>query len=165
MGTPAVHITASRALPVPAQRKADAPVETQLATLGRQLGYGRRFRPRRTHLGLIVVLIIGSWAVLSFGRTITQLNSASDRQAALAAETATISAQLAAGQRELELVQTDGFQALQARAFGIGAPGEIAFSLESAAPTAPRVAPLGSVGQGAPPQTPLDAWLRLLFGD
>jgi len=165
MTTPAVHIAASRVLPTPAQRKPDAQVEAQLATLGKQLGYGRRLRPGKRHLGWIVLLIVASWALLSFGRTITQLNSASERQVALAAETAAISAQLAAGQRELELVQTDGFQALQARAFGIGAPGEVAFSLESAAPSAPRVVPLGSAALGAPPQTPLDAWLRLLFGD
>lgn len=165
MGTPAVAIAASRALPAPAQRRPDPQIEAQLATLQKQRGYGRRFRPGRRHLGIIVLLIVASWAVLSFGRTITQLNSASDRHAALTADTAELSAQLDAGHRELDLVQTDGFQALQARAFGIGAPGEISFSLESAAPAAPRVVPLGSVGPGAQPQTPLDAWLRLLFGD
>ena len=165
MGRSAAAFADTRVLPTPAQRRADPAVEAQFATLHKQLGYGRRLRPGRKQLGLIVLLVIGSWVVFSFGRTITQLNFASDRQAVLAADTAALSAQLEAGQREVELVQTDGFQALQARAFGIGAPGEIAFSLESAAPAAARVAPLGSTGPGAQPQTPLDAWLRLLFGD
>jgi len=165
MERPAVAIAASRVLPTPAQRTPDPQVEAQVATLRKQLGYGRRLRPGRKQLGLIALLIVGAWVVLSFGRTITQLNAASDRQAALAVDTAALSAQLDAGEREVELVQTDGFQALQARAFGIGAPGEIAFSLESAAPAAPPLAPLGSIGPGAQAHTPLDAWLRLLFGD
>lgn len=161
----ALAVSESGALLVPASGRPTVATDTDVSSLKRQLGYGRRFRPGRKHLGLLVLLIVGSWVVVSFGRTITQLNSASERQAVLAADTAALSAQLEAGHRELQLVQTDDFQALQARAFGIGAPGEVAFSLEFAAPVAPRVAPLGSVGAGAQPQTPLDAWLRLLFGD
>lgn len=165
MGRSAAAFADSRVLPAPAQRRQDAPVEGQSATQRKQLGFGRRLRPGRRQLGLIALLIVGAWVVFSFGRTITQLNAASERQAVVAGETAALAAQLAAGQREVELVDTDGFQALQARAFGIGAPGEIAFSLETGAPAATRLAPLGSSGPGAQPVTPLDAWLRLLFGD
>jgi hypothetical protein len=136
----------------------------QLTSLRSQLGYGRRFRPGRT-LGLIALLVVGVWVVVSFGRTITSLNDATDREAILQSETAALTAQLEAGHRELELVQTDAFQALQARAFGIGRPGEIAFSLESDAPSPEHITPLGSAGQQGAPQTPLDAWLRLLFGE
>lgn len=158
-------VLSSRTLPVPAQRRPNPEAEAQLTTLGQQLGYGRRFRPGRSHLGLIVLLVIAFWVALGFARTITQLNAATERQVALTAETAALTAQLDAGHRELELVQTDGFQALQARAFGIGAPTEVAFALESGAPAAVPVVPLGSDGPGTEPQTPLDAWLRLLFGD
>jgi hypothetical protein len=165
MARTAVAVLPSRALPVPAQRRPSPEAEAQLTTVGRQLGYGRRFRPGRSHIGLIVLLVIASWVALGFARTMTQLNAATERQAVLAAETAALSAQLDAGHRELVLVQTDGFLALQARAFGIGAAGEVAFALESGAPPPAKVVPLGSDGPGAEPQTPLDAWLRLLFGD
>ena len=114
---------------------------------------------------LLVVVVISAWVVVGFGRTITSMNAAVDRQAALTAENQMLSAQLDAGERELDLVQTDGFQSLQARAFGIGAPGEVAFSLETDAPAAPQIVPLGSSGTASDSKAPLEAWLKLLFGD
>jgi hypothetical protein len=125
----------------------------------------RRFRLTRAHAVALVIVIVGLWVVLSFGRTITALNSATDREQQLADETAQLTAQLEANHRELALVQTEGFQALQARAFGIGRPTEVNFSLEPGAPSPQPVTPLGSERNRASPQTPLDAWLRLLFGD
>lgn len=125
----------------------------------------RRFRLTRGHVVAVVLVIVGLWVVLSFGRTITQLNAATDREQRLTDETAQLAAQLDANRRELELVQTDAFQALQAREFGIGKPGEVNFSLEPGAPSPPPVIPLGNEGNQAAPHTPLDAWLKLLFGD
>jgi len=125
----------------------------------------RRFRPTRAHLVAIVVAVVAIWVVLSFGRTITALNSATDREQQLTDETAALVDQLEASQRELALVQTAGFQALQARSFGIGKPGEVNFSLEPGAPSPEPITPLGTEGNRAAPQTPLDAWLRLLFDD
>ena len=119
----------SRAVSLPARETAGADAHAQLQSLRRQLGYGRRFRPGRNHLVLLAVLLIGFWVVLGFARTINQLNAATDQQAELAVETQLLSDRLAAGHRELELVQADAFQALQARGFGIGAPGEISFSV------------------------------------
>lgn len=165
MARTAVADLTSGTLPLAAQRRPNPQAEAQLTDLGRQLGYGRRFRPGRSHIGLIVVGVIAFWVVLGFARTMTQLNAATERRVALTAETTALTAQVDAAHRELELIQTDGFQALQARAFAIGAPGEIAFALESGAPSPAPVVPLGSEGAAAEPQTPLDAWLRLLFGD
>lgn len=125
----------------------------------------RRFKLTRAHLVAVVITVVALWVVLSFGRTITALNSATDREQQLADETTQLAAQLEASQRELALVQTDGFQAHQARAFGIGRPAEVNFSLEPGAPSPEPVIALGSEGNRAAPQTPLDAWLRLLFDD
>jgi len=155
----------SRALNPAARGTAEADSATQLSSLRKQLGYGRRFRPGRNHLALLAIVVIGAWVVVGFGRTITSMNAATDRQAALTAETRLLNAQLDAGERELDLVQTDGFQALQARAFGIGTTGEIAFSLATDAPPAPHIVPLGEAGTAAEANSPLEAWLRLLFGD
>ena len=125
----------------------------------------RRFKLTRAHLVTVVIAIVALWVVLSFGRTITALNSATDREQLLVDETAALAAQLEASNRELALVQTEGFQALQARAFGIGKPTEVNFSLEPGAPSPQPLVPLGSEANRAAPQTPLDAWLRLLFDD
>src|SRR5688572_16161087 len=103
----------------------------------------RRFRLTRAHMIALVIVIVGIWVVLSFGRTITALSSATDREQQLTDETAALAAQLEASHRELALVQTDGFQALQARAFGIGEPTEVNFSLEPGAPSPQPVIPLG----------------------
>ena len=139
--------------------------EGPLRPLGSQLGYGRRFRPTRGHLVAIALIVVGLWVTLGFARTITQLNAATDRQGQLTDETAALAAQLDASHRELQLVQTDGFQALQARMYGIGEPREVVFALEQGAPSPEPVIPLGRVSAGSAPQSPLAAWLRLLFGD
>ena len=157
----------ARALNPTARRtaNADADAGARLTSLRSQLGYGRRLRPGRNHLVLLALVVISAWVVVGFGRTITSMNAAVDRQAALTAENQTLAAQLAAGERELDLVQTDGYQALQARAFGIGAPGEVAFSLDADAPPASQIVPLGSTGTASDSKAPLEAWLKLLFGD
>lgn len=164
MASPAVASVPPRALPLPAHPTANSEADVQLRSLRRQMGYGRRLRPNRSHVLLLAIVVIGVWVVLGFANTITQLNAASDRQAELTTETQALTNRLDAGHRELELVQTDAFQALQARGFGIGAPGEVSFALPTDAP-ALRVVPLGSEGSEAAPKSPLDAWLRLLFGD
>ncbi|MGI8929045.1 MAG: hypothetical protein ACR2H0_06245 [Candidatus Limnocylindrales bacterium] len=158
-------VLTSRTPALAAQSGQQPHAEAQLTDLGRQLGYGRRFRPGRSHIGLLVVIVVAFWVVLGFARTMTQLNAATERRVVLTAETTALTAQVDAAHRELVLIQTDGFQALQARAFAIGAPGEIAFALEAGAPSPVPVVPLGSEGAATDPQTPLDAWLKLLFGD
>ncbi len=165
MGRSAVAVVDSRALNPATGGASDADAGTQLSSLRKQLGYGRRLRPGRNHLALLAIVVIGAWVVVGFGRTITSMNAATDRQAALTAETQLLNAQLAAGERELELVQTNGFQAIQARSYGLGAPGELAFSLAADAGPAPHVVPLGESGTAAEAGSPLEAWLKLLFGD
>jgi hypothetical protein len=121
-------------------------------------------RPNRSHVALLAVIVIAFWVVLGFAGTITELNVATERQTELTAATRVLTDRLAAGHREVLLIQTDAFQALQARGFGVGAPGEVSFSVASDSP-APRVVPLGSTDAAAAAQTPLDAWLRMLFGN
>lgn len=166
MAGTAVAVAPSRELlPLPARRRPQPELEQQLSTLRVQLGYGGRLRPGRSQLGLIVLLVIAFWVLLGFARTLTQLNAATEREAIIGAESALMTDRLEAGRRELQLVQTDTFQGLQARAYGMGASGERVFSLESGAPVAPLIVPLGSSPSDVQAQRPLDAWLRLLVGD
>ena len=165
MGRSAVAVLASRGLNPAVRGGSSTDSANQLSSLRKQLGYGRRLRPGRNHLALLAIVVVGAWVVVGFGRTITSMNAATDQQAALTAETQLLNSQLVAGERELDLVQTDGFQALQARAFGMGKPGEVAFSLSADAPPAAHIVPLGEAGTSAQAGSPLEAWLRLLFGD
>lgn len=123
----------------------------------------RLSRPWRTHLVLLAAIVLAVWLVFVFGRALTELNEATERAAALRTETAALEARYEAGQRELELVQTDAFQQMQARAYGLGGPRERAFALEPDAPPPPPIAPLGGESP-ASGRTPLEVWLRLLFG-
>lgn len=154
--------TSEPSAPTPAEPRED--LALQLSDLKRQI-YGRRFRPRPGHFILIAVLILGAWLLVTFGRGLAQLNEAADRQQLVAAEVAALSDRLDAGERELVLVQTDAFQAMQARAFGMGATGEVAFGLQADATEAPPITPLGGASNAQPELSPLDAWLILLFGD
>jgi cell division protein FtsB len=144
----------------------DSELNAQLTELRRQIGYGRGFRPSRSQVLLVGLLILGFWLLLTFGRSLAQLNEAGQREAAMTAETKALEAELDAGRRELTLIQTDAFQALQARALGYGENGEIAFTLPADAPSHDHIAPLGAATAGAQAtQTPLEAWLDLLFGN
>lgn len=105
--------------------------------------------------------------MIVFANALGDVDRASSRQRAIAAETAQQQARLDADKRELALVQTDAFQRLQARAYGLGAPGEIVFSLPADAPSPASITPLGATDAkptAADVETPLDAWLGLLFG-
>ena len=85
----------------------------------------------------------------------------------MGAEPATLQARLDADKREQEVVQTDAFQRMQARAYGMGVTGEVVFALPHDAPSAPPITPLGAgAAKGAADAgSPLDAWLKILFGN
>jgi hypothetical protein len=129
----------------------------------------RGFRLRRLHLVLIGLAIVGVWLVFVFARALGDVDHATSRQQAVAEEASTLQARLEADRRELLLVQTDAFQRLQARAYGLGGPGEVVFSLPQDAPSAPPITPLGggqrSATSATDSVTPLDVWLRLIFGN
>ncbi len=131
----------------------------------RHIGPGRRLRPGRQQLILVALIVAGIWVVTAFAGAINQLSSVSVRHAELTAETTALAARVDAGLRESVLVQTDGYQALAARAHGLGAIGEVAFALEENAPSPAPVVQLGVGTDGERSATPLDAWLGLLFGD
>ena len=143
----------------------DSDLGNRLDSLGRQIGYGRGLRPRRAQILAVVLIVLAFWLLVTFGRALGQLNDATQRQAAAATETSALQAQLESGRRELMLVQTDAFQGMQARALGMGSPGEQIFALTTDAPPPPVIVPLGNTGGEAAPQSPLAAWLELLFGN
>ncbi len=142
----------------------DSDLGNRLDSLGRQIGYGGGLRPRRFQILAIILIVLAFWLLVTFGRALGQLNDATQRETAAAAEARTLQAQLEAGRRELVLVQTDAFQAMQARALGMGANGELVFSLTADAPPPPQIVPLGGSSASAATRNPIDAWLELLFG-
>jgi hypothetical protein len=137
----------------------------RLESLGRQIGYGRGLRPNRTQIVAVGLVILAFWLVVVFGKALGQLNDATQRQAVAAADTQALQLQLDSGKRELMLVQTDAFQALQARSLGMGGKGEQVFALTADAPPPPAIIPLGRTSATVTQPGPLEAWLQLLFGN
>jgi cell division protein FtsB len=142
----------------------DSDLGNRLDSLGRQIGYGGGLRPRRFQILAVILIVLGFWLLLTFGRAVGQLNDATQREMAAAAETRALQAQLESGRRELMLVQTDAFQAMQARALGMGENGEQVFALTADAPPPPQIVPLGATSASATSSSPLDSWLQMLFG-
>ena len=139
-------------------------LEHQLQQLGRPVGPRRPLRFGRSHIVALVLVVAAVWLVAVFAGTLSDLDHATQRRQAVVDESAALQQRLDADRRELLVVQTDAFQRMQARAYGIGEPGEQAFSLEADAPSPEPIIPLGQT-QAAPEQsTPLDSWLELLFG-
>jgi cell division protein FtsB len=139
-------------------------LEKQVAALGGPSGRPR-LRVGRQQVVFVAIVAIAFWLIFVFGSTLQQLNEATAREAQVQAETAALQQRLADDQREKELVQSDAYLQLQARGYGLGAPGEQVFSLESGAPSPAPLAQLGAPPATEAPQKPLDAWLNLLFGN
>ena len=105
-----------------------------------------------------------AWLVLVFGRALADANAIDADAARAQAENAALRARVEAGRREIAFIQTDTFLSLEARAYGMGQPGERAFALEPGAASPEPIVPLGSEPSAAHPAAPLDDWLALLFG-
>lgn len=118
---------------------------------------------RRT-LGIVVGIVVTVWLVAIFGRALADSNALDQRQAREEATNAALRAQVAAGRAEIAFIQTDTFLQFEARSYGMGLTRERAFALEPGAPDPRPITPLGSGDEPSSQRTPLDDWLRLLFG-
>jgi hypothetical protein len=112
----------------------------------------------------VVGLVIVVWIAFVFARAVAATSAANDHAAQLRASIAAEQARLASDQEELAIVQGQPFIRLQARAYGVGAPGEHPFSLAAGAPSPQPIVPLGEAASPPAKVTPLDAWLTMLFG-
>ena len=116
-----------------------------------------------TAAGILVAVLLA----LSFARQVGEASAAAARAAELRTGNAQLQDQVNRLQADLSGVQDPRFIQLEGRAFGLGGPKEIPFALTAGAPPLAADAPgSAAVRLGAPtrPQTPLDAWLEVLFG-
>jgi hypothetical protein len=112
-------------------------------------------------------VLLAGWLTISFIRQVGEATAATNRAADLRAANAALRADVAQLERDLNQVQDMRFIRLEGRAFGLGGKGELPFALAAGAPPLADDAPgSASVRLGADPpyQSPLDAWLDVLFG-
>jgi hypothetical protein len=121
----------------------------------------------RRKLATIAGVVAAAWLVLAFGRQVGEASAASNRADDLRAGNAALRQDVATLQRDLARVQDARFIALEARAFGLGGPGEVPFTLEANAPSLAPDAP-GSAGVRLgvthDSRSTLEVWLSLIFG-
>lgn len=121
----------------------------------------------RRRVGWIIGAVISVWIVAVFARQVGEASAAATRADHVRSQNAAIATQVAALQRERDVVQERSFVEFQARKWGLGNAQDQRFTLAQNAPPLPSHAPGSASVRLAPeptPQTPLEAWLSLLFG-
>jgi hypothetical protein len=121
----------------------------------------------RRRVGWVAAGLFSVWIVLVFARQVGSATEATNRAARMAADNAALAAEVAALQDEVALIVRPEFVGQQARGHELGAAREIPFTLDPSVPAPVDGAPgSASVRLGAQDdrQTPLEAWLSLLFG-
>jgi hypothetical protein len=122
----------------------------------------------RGRLAAMIAGLVLLWLVGVFARQVGEAASAADQANAMRVRNAQVAREIQALQAELHLIQQPGFSDSAARGYLLGLPQEIPFVIDPGAPPLPSDAP-GSVGiqpqvEAGPPDSPLDAWLKALFG-
>jgi cell division protein FtsB len=121
----------------------------------------------RRRVGWVAAGFVAIWIVVIFARQVGDATNATNRAAQMAADNAALAAEVEALQSEVALIVEPDYVAQQARGHGFGSPREIPFTLSATVPPPVDGAPgSASVRLGATDrrQTPLEAWLSLLFG-
>lgn len=121
----------------------------------------------RRRIGLLIGAVVAAWVIVLFARQVSEAAEASRQADAMRASNAALQATVDALGRESFQIQRDAYVDQQAREYRLGTTREIPFILADDAPALGPDAPgSASVRLGAPSAapTPLESWLRLLFG-
>jgi cell division protein FtsB len=122
----------------------------------------------RRRIAILMGAILAAWVFLLFARQVGEAGEATARAAAMRTENAGLETEAAALESELALIQRQDYIEQAARAYRLGKPKEVPFTLdENAPPLAPDAPGSASVRLGTVvvQVSPLEAWTRLLFGD
>jgi cell division protein FtsB len=121
----------------------------------------------KRRVGWVCAALVAAWIVVIFARQASDGAAAATRADQVAADNAALAAEVAALEHELKLIQRPTYVSQQARAYRMGNPNEIPFTLDpsiaSPGPDAPGSAS-ARVGAAEDRVTPFESWLSLLFG-
>ena len=121
----------------------------------------------RRRTAAVVAGVLAAWIVIVFARQVSEASAATSRAVDIAADNVALQMQVAGLDRELDLIARQRFVQQQARAYRLGGPKEITFTLAPDAPALDEDAPgsaavrLGAVTDEV---EPLERWLTVLFG-
>jgi hypothetical protein len=121
----------------------------------------------RRRVAFLAAAFVSAWIVIVFARQVGEASAATTRADQLRVANVELERDVDALAEELELIGRQEYFVQQARAYRLGAPEEIPFTLSPGAPPLEPDAPGSAavrLGAGNPPVTPLESWLSLLFG-
>ena len=121
----------------------------------------------RRRVAIFASAMLAAWIVIAFARQVGEVSAASDRAQDIASANAALRIEVAALERELDLIARQRYVEQQGRAYGMGGPREIPFTLAKDAPPLPDDAPGSAalrVGATSVDVAPLERWLTVLFG-
>jgi cell division protein FtsB len=121
----------------------------------------------RRRVGWVAAGLLSVWIVVVFARQAGEAASASSRAEEIGRDNTALAAEVASLEHELQIIEQPAYVAQQARAYGVGSPQEIPFTLDPSVPDPGPDAPGSAalrVGAHDDRPTPLESWLSLLFG-
>ena len=121
----------------------------------------------RRRIGILACAMLAAWIVIAFARQVGEASAATARADDIASANAALRIEVGALERELDLIARQRYIEQQGRAYGLGGPREIAFTLEKDAPALPDDAPGSAalrIGARTDDVAPLERWLTVLFG-
>jgi cell division protein FtsB len=121
----------------------------------------------RRRMAILLSALLAAWIVVAFARQVGEASDATARAEVIASTNAEMRIEVAALERELELIARQRYIEQQARAYGLGGSRETPFTLAADAPPLPEDAPGSAalrVGARTDGVAPLERWLTVLFG-
>ncbi len=121
----------------------------------------------RRRVAIMACALLAAWIVIAFARQVGEAADASTRAQGIASGNAALRLEVAAMERELDLIARQRYVEQQARAYGVGGSRETAFTLSPDAPPLGAHAPgsaAGRVGAELEDIAPVERWLTVLFG-
>lgn len=121
----------------------------------------------RRRMAGVVGGLLAVWIIIVFTRQVGDAAAATTRAEEIAQGNQARQGQVAALERELQVIARGRYVDQQARGYGMGSDTEVAFSLAAGAPTLPDDAPGSAavrVGADIHHVSPLERWLTVLFG-
>ncbi len=119
----------------------------------------------RRALAVAAILAVATALVVLFSGSLDRSTDVESRAEQARVEVAALELELAEGEAEQALFETEEFVRWQARALGFGqkSQGEKLFVLPEDAPTPEPITPIGPLDVEER-MAPFDAWMELLFG-
>ena len=95
----------------------------------------------RRRVAILASAMLAAWIIIAFARQVGEVSAASTRAQDIASANAAMRIEVSALERELDLIARQRYIEQQGRAYGLGGPREIPFSLAKDAPVLPADAP------------------------